>query len=135
MKQFYLAAALIFGCATPLLTTAIAPPQVLAQSNLSVAAFADREWRITVVDTSEGYTYSGYHKQTKRSIYLSGGKRSGNPQRQVYTWNNSGTLYQVTWQPGDPNFARVRVKTPSGEVLNRLLPRTPYRPSDAPADL
>ncbi len=136
MKQLNLAAVLIFSLVTPLLVPIIAPMRAVAQSNLTVAAFADREWRITVYETSGGdYCYSGYHKRTQKSIALCGVRVSGNPQRRVYTWNNRGTLYQVTWQPRDPNFARILVKTPSGEVLNRVLPRTKYLPSDVPADV
>jgi hypothetical protein len=45
-------------------------------------------------------------------------------QRKFYTWNNGGTRYRVTWNPQDPNYIRVQVKTPNGkEILNRLLPR------------
>jgi hypothetical protein len=135
MNRLNLAAAIIIGSISPLLMQTIAPISAIAQPSLTAAAFADAEWRVTVVPTTDGYTYSGLHKRTKRYIYLTGGNVSGTPERRVYTWNNRGTLYQVTWQPSDPGFARVKVKTPSGEALNRLLPRTKYLPSDAPADL
>jgi opacity protein-like surface antigen len=125
MRRLSLAAALTIASISPLLAQAVAPISAVAQQkNLNDATFADVEWRIAVVRDKNGYTYGGFHKQTKRWIYISNGSVSGTPSRRVYTWNNRGTLYQVTWQPADPGFARILVKTPSGEALNRLLTRT-----------
>lgn len=135
LSRLNFAAALICGLTMPLVVEQIVPMMAIPQSNLEAAAFADRDWRITVVLTTDGYTYSSLYKPTRRYIYLSGGKVSGDFHRRVYTWNHRGTIYQVTWQPNDSSFARVRVKTPRKELLNRLLPRVKYLPSDAPADL
>ena len=56
------------------------------------------------------------------NINLSGAVASGTKQRQVYTWNNNGMKYQVTWKPSDPNFIRLQVTQPNGKlILNRLL--------------
>lgn len=118
------AALLMFGLATPLLTQAIAPMVAVASTNNPDGAFGDREWRISVYYRDNTYTYSGYNYRTDKSISLSGATVSGDRNRRIYTWNNSGTRYQVTWQRRDPDFIRVRVITPSGkEVLNRLFPR------------
>jgi uncharacterized protein (DUF58 family) len=118
------AALLIFGLATPLLTQALAPMVAVARANSPDGAFGDREWTISVYYQNNAYTYSGYNYRTDKSINLSGATVSGDNNRRIYTWNNSGTRYQVTWQRRDPDFIRVRVMTPSGkEVLNRLLAR------------
>jgi hypothetical protein len=118
------AALLIFGVATPLLTQAITPMAAVARANNPDGAFGDREWTISVYYQNNTYTYNGYNLQTDKSISLSGATVSGDSNRKIYTWNNGGTRYQVTWQRRDPNFIRVRVITPSGkEVLNRLFAR------------
>jgi hypothetical protein len=126
MKQFHSTAALlIFGLATPLLTQAITPMVAVAEVKSLDGAFVDREWTISVYHENNTYRYRGYNLQTKKSIELSGALVSGDRQRRIYTWNNQGTKYQVTWQRQDPDYIRVRVITPNGkEILNRLLPRS-----------
>jgi uncharacterized protein (DUF58 family) len=119
------AALLMFGLATPLLTQAITPMAVVARENNPDGAFVDRDWTVSVLYQNNTYQYNGYNHQTQKSIQLSGATVSGDNIRKIYTWNNGGTRYQVTWQRRDPNFIRVRVLTPNGkEVLNRLLPRS-----------
>jgi hypothetical protein len=126
MKQFYsTVAALFFGLATPLLTEAIIPMSVVAKVSSLGGTFVDKEWTISVYSENNTYHYQGYNIKTKKSINLAGAILSGNRQRRVYTWNNQGTRYQVTWQAQDPDYIRVKVIVPNGkEVLNRLLPRS-----------
>jgi hypothetical protein len=118
------AALLLFGLGTPLLTQAIAPMAAVARESSPNGAFFDRDWTISILYQNNTYQYNGYNHQTQKSISLSGATVSGDNIRKIYTWNNGGTRYQVTWQRRDPDFIRVRVITPNGkEVLNRLLPR------------
>ena len=110
-----LTAPLVMQMATPLVATAgVVGPN---------GSFLDREWNIAVVYRNNSYHYIGYNLRTGKSIELAGAVVAGDPQRKVYTWNNNGTLYQVTWQPQDPNYIRVRVISSGREVLNRLLTR------------
>jgi hypothetical protein len=118
------AALLIFGLATPLLVQAIAPMAVVASDNNPDGSFSDREWDISVYYRNNSYQYRGQMRGSNRSIELSGATVLRDGQRRIYTWNNSGTRYQVIWKPQDPDYIRVRVTTPRGkEVLNRLLSR------------
>jgi hypothetical protein len=125
MKQLHSTAALLFfGLATPLFFQAITPMAVLASANNPDGTFVDKEWTILVYRQGDTYRYRGYNNRTEKSIELSGAMIAGDRQRRVYTWNNQGTRYQVTWQRRDPNYIRVQVITSNGkEVLNRLLPR------------
>lgn len=116
---------LLFGLATPLVTQAVIPMVAVAKANSPDGSFVDREWTISIYYQNNTYQYSGYNHQTEKSISLAGATVSGDSNRKIYTWNNGGTRYQVTWQRRDPDFIRVRVITPNGkEVLNRLLPRS-----------
>jgi hypothetical protein len=126
MKQLHSIAALfIFGFATPLLTQAIMPMVAVAKESSPNGSFVDSSWTVSVFYRNNTYQYTGYDHRTQKSINLSGATISGDSQRKIYTWNNSGTRYQVTWQRRDPDYIRIQVITPSGkEVLNRLLPRS-----------
>lgn len=128
MKRLYLTAALfIFGIVTPLVTAATHPIVAVAQPNNSNAnnldgTFVDREWTVGVSYRNNTYHYTG--RQGKSSIELAGATVLRDGARKVYTWNNSGTRYQVIWQARDPDYIRVRVTAPNGkEILNRLLSR------------
>jgi hypothetical protein len=72
---------------------------------------------------SEYYSYNGSlgdnHIDIKR-----GAKNSGSNSRQIYTWDNKGTKYQVIWKPSDPEYIRVRVISEGREVLNRVIVST-----------
>jgi hypothetical protein len=66
------------------------------------------------------YTYRGY--LGGRSLDIVGGaKNFGSNSRQIYTWDNNGTKYQVVWKPSDPEYIRVRVISGGREVLNRVI--------------
>ena len=125
MKHINLVAALIFGLATPVLAQTIAPTIAVAQDRHPNGAFVDREWTVSVYYRDNTYRYYGYNNLNDSKIELSGATVSGDRQRRIYTWNNGGTRYRVTWKPQDPDFIRVQVKTPDGkQVLNRVLPRS-----------
>ena len=66
------------------------------------------------------YTYHGYFNGKSLDI-VGGAKNFGSNSRQVYTWDNNGTKYQVTWKPSDPEYIRVRVISEGREVLNRVI--------------
>jgi hypothetical protein len=131
MKRIHTTAALlIFGLATPLLAQAIAPTIAIAQSNNVRAnnpdgVFKGGDFTVAVYYRNGTYQYDGRGLgDASNSIHLAGATVVRDGQRKVYTWNNSGTRYQVIWRAQDPDFIRVRVTTPRGkEVLNRLFSR------------
>jgi hypothetical protein len=58
----------------------------------------------------------------RRPNRLANGKLTKSGGKHFYKWTKGGNVYQVTWQPADPYFARIQVFNPSGkEVFNRLL--------------
>ncbi len=84
--------------------------------------FNAHPWEIKVSRDDNGYVYSGKNIVTKTGITLAGGKLRTADGKHFYRWNNSGTVYLVTWQPGDPNYARVQVLGKNGrEILNKLM--------------
>jgi hypothetical protein len=72
---------------------------------------------------SQYYSYSGSLGNNGIDIKR-GAKNSGSNSRQVYTWDNKGTKYQVIWKPSDPEYIRVRVISGGREVLNRVISAT-----------
>lgn len=85
------------------------------------ALFIRDGWEVKIARDGNRFIYSG-GESGKRGISLANGRlvKSGN--KHLYKWNNGGTIYQVTWQPADPNFARVQVFDPNGsEIFNKLM--------------
>ena len=114
-------ALLIFG-AIPVIASAIAPMSAVAGDSEPVGCYQDRQWQISIDYQNNTYRYQGKKIGSAQSIQLSGATVSRVGSRQIYSWNNGGTRYQVAWKSQDPDFIRVRVITPNGkEVLNRLL--------------
>jgi hypothetical protein len=69
---------------------------------------------------SNYYTYWGMVGNKSLTI-REGSKNTGTLSRQVYTWDNKGTKYQVIWKPSDPEYIRLRVISEGREVLNEIL--------------
>jgi hypothetical protein len=72
---------------------------------------------------SQYYSYSGSLGDNGIDIKR-GARNSGSNLRQIYTWDNKGTKYQVIWKPSDPEYIRVRVISEGREVLNRVISAT-----------
>jgi hypothetical protein len=116
--------AAILGISTPAIIDMAIPNQVMAAQRFDYPAgeFRDQEWTVNLSFSNNVYYYYGQNNNSNNNINLSGAVASGTKQRQVYTWNNNGLKYQVTWRPSDANFIRVEVIKPNGKViLNRVL--------------
>jgi hypothetical protein len=117
-------AASIFCLTVPALSLSIAPPAVAAAPAKLIGYFADSDWSIDVMPQQNSYRYVGTNIKTGKSLTLKRVKVSGTESRRVYSWNNSGTRYHVIWQPKDPDYVRLQVVQPNGEmVIDRLLSR------------
>jgi hypothetical protein len=98
-------------------------PGQIAQNAPSITdyVFTDGEWIIKIKRKGRDLIYDGLNTTEGKGIKITGVRKSGTKSRQVYTWRNKGTLYNVIWQPADPTFARVQVKDGSQVVLDKLL--------------
>ncbi|MBE9257661.1 MULTISPECIES: hypothetical protein [Aphanizomenonaceae] len=117
----------ILGISTPAMIDIAIPHQAMAvqKFNYPNNTFSDQEWTVTLKFSNNSYQYYGKHIPKNTSINLSGAVASGSHERQIYTWNNNGTKYQVVWKPNDPNYIRVQVIDRGKIVLNRLLRAIP----------
>jgi hypothetical protein len=85
------------------------------------ALFVKDRWEIKIFKDGNRYIYSG-GQVGARGIRLTDGRLTKSGGKHFYQWNNSGTLYQVIWQPQDPLYARVRVFDPRGrQIFNNLM--------------
>jgi hypothetical protein len=99
-----------------------APATIIAVSDYPNAFFEDEEWSVGIDRVNDVYQYQGTNKKTGAEMRLSDGIVSGSTNRRIYTWNNKGTKYRITWQPADRAFIRVQAFDGRGkELLNRLL--------------
>jgi hypothetical protein len=128
MKIHALVTAVMIGVTVPLVINLTSP--VAAQSPKITKAvplngsFGDADWMVTISQQNDTHRYFGYNLKTSKSIELLGAKVTNQGGKRIYTWNNSGTKYRVTWQLQDQDYVRVQVISPNQkEVLNRLLSR------------
>ncbi|BAZ81431.1 hypothetical protein PN497_25165 [Sphaerospermopsis kisseleviana CS-549] len=127
--------AAILGISTPAIIDVAMPQPALAQKfNYPKGHFADKDWEVSLSFDNNVYYYYGENRRNRNSnINLSGAVTSGTNDRQVYTGNNNGMKYRVTWRPSDPNFIRLEVVNPGGKViLNRILQAINYDDAISP---
>ena len=86
--------------------------------------FTNSEWSLNLSRQKNNLFYQAQSLKDSSSLNLQNGRISGSSDRRIYTWNNGAYRYQVTWQPNDADYVRLRVFTPSGEQLNQLLSRS-----------
>ncbi|WP_310421956.1 hypothetical protein [Chamaesiphon sp. VAR_48_metabat_135_sub] len=85
------------------------------------ALFVKDRWEIKIFKDGNRYIYAG-GQVGSRGIRLTGGRLTKSGGKHFYKWNNAGTVYQVTWQPQDPLYARIQVFNPRGsEIFNNLM--------------
>ncbi|HLP90450.1 MAG TPA: hypothetical protein VK184_17925 [Nostocaceae cyanobacterium] len=121
-----IALAAILGVSAPaIFDVAVNHQAVAATFDYPEGQFVDKDWRIslTVVDNDYTFYAQSRHVGDNRfdDLSLTGAIASGTKQRQIYTWNNNGTKYIVSWRPSDPRFIRVRVIRPNGRVIINKL--------------
>ena len=85
--------------------------------------YLDRDWTIYLSHRDgEVYDYLGMNNRTKASIGLAGGTIVRTNHRRIYTWNNAGIKYRLTWNEHDRDKIRLQVISPNGKMqLDRLL--------------
>ncbi|RUS93993.1 hypothetical protein DSM106972_094640 [Dulcicalothrix desertica PCC 7102] len=84
--------------------------------------FKDVTWGVQLTYNGGEYNFKRIHLETQQSIDISNGRKSGNKNRQVYTWKQDGYSYRVSYRPQQPNIIRLEIYHPSGQaILNRLL--------------
>ena len=122
MKLATRACAIWIGIAMPTIAFTTAPSSVMAEPKYPSGFYLDRDWGVALEFKSGTYHYRGTNNRTGKSLALAGASVSGTKNRRIYTWNNAGIRYRVTWQPSDPGVIRIQVINPNGqEQLNRLL--------------
>jgi hypothetical protein len=130
MKLPLLACTLCLGLVTPIVAGSIVPatanpsisPSQIAIDKYPDGTYIDRDWNVYLYRSGGTYHYRGTNNLTKATIEFSGANISGTKSRRIYTWNNGGTRYRVTWKVSDPDTIRLQVIAPNGkEQLNRLL--------------
>ncbi len=122
MKLTTLAYAICIGIATPAIAFTTVPNSVMAAPKNPEGLYMERDWGVYLEFKGGTYHYRGTNNRTGKSLELAGASVNTTKNRRIYTWNNAGTRYRITWQPSDPDVIRLQVIAPNGqEQLNRLL--------------
>lgn len=90
-------------------------------SNAPARSFVDSNWGLRVYRTGSSYTYSLKNFKTEKYFELKRGRLTKVNGKHYYRWHNRGTIYQVTWNPRDPDYARVEAFQQGKQVFNQLL--------------
>jgi hypothetical protein len=90
-------------------------------TNAPARSFVDNNWGLRIHRTGSTYTYSIKNFQTQKYFELKKGRLIQTNGKHYYKWNNKGTLYQVIWNPNDPDYARVQAFEQGKQIFNQLL--------------
>lgn len=86
--------------------------------------FKDNTWGVHLSYSGGEYVFERIHVKTQESVASRAFTKSGNKNRQIYTWKKDGYTYRVTYRPQQSNIIRLEIYHPSGQaILNRLLYR------------
>ncbi len=123
MKLSSLVCTVWLGFATPTIATLTTlTASAIAAPEIPQGFFMDRDWGVNLEFKAGTYHYRGINHRTGKTLELAGASVSGTTTKRIYTWNNAGTRYRVTWQPQDRDYIRLQVIDSHGtERLNRLL--------------
>jgi hypothetical protein len=84
--------------------------------------FRDDTWAIQLRFNEGEYNFQRIHLKTNQSIFSTDVTKSGDKNRQVYTWKKDGYSYKVSYRPKQSNIIRLEIYHPTGQpILNRLL--------------
>jgi hypothetical protein len=122
MKLSALACAVWIGITTPTIAFTMLPSSATAALTQPQGLYLDNDWSVELGYKDGTARYYGKNIRTGKKLDLAGATLSSSGNKKIYTWNNAGTRYRVTWQPKDPDFIRLQVIDANGtERLNRLL--------------
>ncbi len=122
MKFSALACAVCIGITTPTIAFTMLPSSATAALTQPQGLYLDNDWSVELEYKGGTYHYHGKNIRTGKKLELAGATLTSSGNKKIYTWNNAGTRYRVTWQPKDPGFIRLQVIDANGaERLNRLL--------------
>ncbi|HBB32879.1 MAG TPA: hypothetical protein DDZ80_22390 [Cyanobacteria bacterium UBA8803] len=120
-----IALATILGLSAPAIADVALNTHTIAQPSAPLGTFTDSQWLVTIEYYDNALSYYGENLITGDNLTLRGATIGGNRQRRIYTWNNSGYRYQVSWRPSQPEVIRVQVFDTRGkEILNHLLTKS-----------
>jgi hypothetical protein len=93
----------------------------IATANLE-GFYVDLDWSVTLYRDRGKYFYQGKNLNTGSIVTLSGPSVTRSKGQHIYTWNNKGTKYQVSWKTKDSSKIRLQViDTNRRVILNRSL--------------
>lgn len=122
MKLSALACAVWLGITAPSIAFMTIPSSATAASTQPQGSYADNDWSVDLEYKGGTYHYRAKNHRTGQKLELAGATLDSSGNRKIYTWNNAGTKYRVTWRPKDPDFIRLQVIDADGtERLNRVL--------------
>lgn len=115
MKLQSIALATIIGFATP---------AYAAKDNFDYPSgyFSDGKWAVQLRFNEGEYNFQRIHLATNQSIFSIDVTKSGDKNRQIYTWKKDRYSYKVVYRPKQSNIIRLEIYHPNGQpILNRLL--------------
>lgn len=84
--------------------------------------FRDDTWAVQLRFNEGEYNFQRIHLKTNQSIFSTDVTKSGDKNRQIYTWKKDGYSYKVSYRPKQSNIIRLEIYHPTGQpILNRLL--------------
>lgn len=85
--------------------------------------FVNSDFSVDLYREGGKYYYLGTKLQNNANLKLANPTISRTKNLHVYTWNNQGTKYRISWNTNDPSKIRLQVIDRSRMILDRSLQR------------
>lgn len=85
--------------------------------------FVNSDFSIDLYREGGKYYYLGTKLQNNANLKLANPTVSITKSQQIYTWNNQGTKYRISWDTNNPDKIRLQVIDRSRIILDRSLQR------------
>jgi hypothetical protein len=126
MKLFKRISIIVLGTFLPIILSVSSISNVLADTggdgnifNNGRSNFSDGQWLLSQECGEAGVSLK---RGNNKPLTLLNEKTEVRNGKKIYTWVKKGTQYKITWNPRDPEFARLQIISPSGvTIVNTLL--------------
>ena len=85
--------------------------------------FVNSDFSVDLYREGGKYYYLGTKLQNNANLKLANSTISRTKSQQIYTWNNQGTKYRISWNTNNPDKIRLQVIDRSRIILDRSLQR------------
>jgi hypothetical protein len=108
---------------TPISNAQARPPRAVASVSYLEGFFVNSDFSIDLYREGGKYYYLGTEIQNNANLKLANPTIYRTKNQHIYTWNNQGTKYRISWNTNNPDKIRLQVIDRNRIILDRSLQR------------